>query len=71
MNTKKVIRQRAALTRLEAAYEAFKAANEDKKPWESTRGKRKIYHPGRSYEDECNRMKTEIAILKDKLSRGI
>ena len=32
-----VIRERAALKRLEAAYEAFKAAGEDKKPWSSTR----------------------------------
>lgn len=73
MNIKKVIRQRAALARLEAAYEKFKAAREDKKPYESTRngGKRTIHHPGRSYADECKRLSTEISNLKSKLANSI
>ena len=64
-----VVRQRAALKRLEAAYEKFKAAGEDKKPWSSTRNGRTVYHKGRSYNEECERMKKEISILKDKLSK--
>jgi iron-sulfur cluster repair protein YtfE (RIC family) len=64
-----VIRERNALKRLEAAYEKFKAAGEDKKPWSSTRNGRTIYHKGRSYNEECERMKKEISILKDKLSK--
>ena len=66
-----VVRQRAALARLEEAYEKFKAAKEDKKPWESTRNGRKIYHQGHKYADECARMANEIKILKAKLSGKI
>ena len=64
-----VVRQRTALKRLEAVYEKFKAAGEDKKPWDSTRNGRTIYHKGRSYNEECERMKKEISILKDKISK--
>ena len=64
-----VVRQKTALKRLEAAYEKFKAAGEDKKPWESTRNGFPIHHKGRSYNEECERMKKEISILKDKISR--
>ena len=64
-----VVRERAALKRLEAAYEKFKAAGEDKKPWDSTRNGRIIHHKGRSYNEECERMKKEISILKEKLSK--
>ena len=64
-----VVRQKAALKRLEDAYEKFKAAGEDKKPWSSTRNGRTIYHKGRSYNAECERMKKEISILKDKISK--
>ena len=66
-----VVRQRAALKRLESAYEKFKAGGEDKKSWESTRngGKCKIFHSGKSYNEECERFKKEIAILKEKLSK--
>ena len=66
-----VTRQRAALQRLESAYEKFKADGEDKQPWTSTRnsGKRTVYHKGRSFNEECERMKKEIFILKEKLSR--
>jgi len=64
-----VIRERNALKRLEATYEKFKAAGEDKKPWSSTRNGRTIYHKGRSYNEECERMKKEISILKDKISK--
>ena len=46
-----VVRERAALKRLEAAYEKFKAAGEDKKPYDSTRNGRIIHHPGRSYNE--------------------
>jgi len=64
-----VVRQRAALKRLEAAYEKFKAAGEDKKPWDSTRNGFPVHHKGRSYNEECERLKKEISILKDKISR--
>ena len=65
-----VIRERAALKRLEAAYEAFKAAGEDKKPYDSTRNGRIIHHSGRSYNTECERMKQEIANLKQNISKN-
>lgn len=65
-----VVRERTALKRLEAAYEKFKAAGEDKKPWSSTRNGRTIFHKGRSYKEECERMKTEIANLKANISKN-
>ena len=71
MNSKKVIRQRAALARLEASYAKFKAAKEDKKPWTSTRNGREIFHKGRSYADECARLAHEIEILKTKITHSV
>ena len=65
-----ILRQRAALARLESAYETFKADKEDKKPWTSTRNGRIIYHKGRKYADECKRMADEIKNLKAKISKG-
>lgn len=65
-----VIRERAALKRLEVAYEKFKAAGEDKKPYDSTRNGRIIHHQGRSYNEECERMKQEIANLKQNISKN-
>ena len=65
-----IVRQKAALARLESAYETFKASKEDKKPWTSTRNGRKIYHQSRKYADECKRMADEIKILKAKISKG-
>ena len=65
-----VIRERAALKRLEAVYEKFKAAGEDKKPWSSTRNGKTIYHKGRSYNEECERMKKEISNLKENISKN-
>lgn len=65
-----VVRQRAALKRLETAYEKFKAVGEDKKPWSSTRNGREIYHRGRSYNEECERMKKEISNLKENISKN-
>jgi len=64
-----IVRQKSALKRLEAAYEKFKAAGEDKKPWDSTRNGFPVHHKGRSYNEECERLKKEISILKDKISR--
>lgn len=64
-----VVRQRAALKRLEAAYEKFKAAGEDKKPWDSTPNGFPVHHKGRSYNEECERMKQEISNLKNKISK--
>ena len=64
-----VVRERAALKRLEAAYEKFKAVGEDKKPWSSTRNGRTIYHKGKSYNEECERMKKEISNLKENISK--
>lgn len=65
-----VVRERAALKRLEAAYEKFKAAGEDKKPWDSTRNGRIIHHLGRSYNAECERMRKEISNLKENISKN-
>lgn len=65
-----VVRERAALKRLEVAYEKFKAAGEDKKPWDSTRNGRIIHHKGRSYNEECERMKKEISNLKENISKN-
>ena len=65
-----VARQKAALVRLEATYEKFKAAKEDKKPWDSTRNGRVIHHQGRKYADECARMVTEIKNLKARISKS-
>ena len=65
-----VVRERAALKRLEAAYEKFKAAGEDKKPYDSTRNGRIIHHSGRSYNAECERMKKEISNLKENISKN-
>lgn len=65
-----VVRQRAALQRLEAAYEKFKAAGEDKKPWTSTRNRREVYHSGKTYNEECQRMKKEIENLKANISKN-
>ena len=65
-----VVRERAALKRLEAAYEKFKAAGEDKKPWDSTRDGRIIHHSGKSYNAECERMKKEIFNLKENISKN-
>ena len=66
---KKVVRLKSALERLEAAYASFKAAGEDKKPWESTRNGRKILHRGRSYNEECQRMKKEMESLKSHIAK--
>lgn len=63
-----VSRQKSALALLEARYEKFKAAKEDKKPW-LTHGKTKE-HPGRSYQDECTRMANEIKVLKAKIAKA-
>ena len=65
-----VVREKSALKRLEAAYEAFKAAGEDKKPYDSTRNGRMIHHSGRSYNAECERMKKEIDNLKQNISKN-
>lgn len=65
-----VVREKTALKRLEAAYEKFKAAGEDKKPWTSTRNGRTILHRGRSFNDECERMKKEIANLKANITKN-
>lgn len=65
-----LVRQRTALQRLEVAYEKFKAAGEDKKPWDSTRNGRIIHHKGRKYNEELSRMKQEIENLKKNISHG-
>ena len=64
-----VARQKSALARLEVAYEKFKAAKEDKKPWDSTRNGRVIHHQGRKFADECVRMANEIKNLKANISK--
>ena len=65
-----LLRQKSALKRLEVAYKTFKAAGEDKKPQSSTRNGRVIYHSGRSYNEECERMKKEIANVKANISKN-
>lgn len=64
-----VARQKSTLALLEARYEKFKAAKEDKKPW-ITHGNTKV-HPGRSYEAECTRLASEIKVLKAKISKVV
>ena len=66
-----VVRQRAALERLEATYQKFKAAGEDKKPWDSTRNGFIVHHKGRTYNEECQRMKKEIENLKAHINKNI
>jgi hypothetical protein len=61
------LRRKEALKRLEATYASFKEEGKDKDSHESTRNGRKIFHSGRSFEDECNRLSSEIAILKRKI----
>jgi len=61
------LRRKEALKRLEATYESFKEANQDKKSWESTRNGKKHFHPGRSYAEECKRLSDEIDTLKHKI----
>ena len=63
-----VLRRKGALARLEAAYEKFKAAKEDKKAYTSSRNCKPHLHSGRSYDAECKRMSQEIKRLKEKLS---
>ena len=65
-----VVRERAALKRLEAAYEKFKAAGEDRKPWDSTLNGFPVHHKGRSYNEECERMRKEISNLKENISKN-
>ena len=60
-------RRKEALKRLEAAYEKFKEAKEDKAPWTTTRRGFKYEHKGRKYNDECKRMANEIAVLKSRI----
>lgn len=66
-----VIRQRAALARLETQYEEFKKAGVDKAPWTTTRNGRIIHHRGRTFNEECGRLQAEIDNLKSKLSKHI
>ena len=65
----RILRWKSTLALLEARYEKFKAAKEDKKPWTTHGGTKE--HPGRSYEAECARMSNEIAILKAKISKTV
>lgn len=64
-------RQRAALGRLEQQYEKFVAAKQDKQPWDTTRNGKPKHHAGRSYEQECQRLKQEILNVKANLDRNI
>ena len=63
-------RRKSALALLEARYEKFKAAKEDKAPWTTTRNGVKHEHAGRTYDQECKRLAGEIEILKAKISRA-
>ena len=64
-----LVRRRAALARLETTYKSFKAAGEDKKPWDSYRRGHIHHHKGRSYADECKRLSDEIKHLKDIINK--
>ena len=64
----KLLRQKGALARLEAAFSKFQAAKEDLKAWISTRNCKPHQHTGRSYDSECKRMLQEISRLKEKIS---
>lgn len=56
-----------ALKRLEVAYKKFKAAGEDKAPWDSTRKGKPHHHKGNSYQAECARFEKEIDTLKTRI----
>ena len=60
-------RRKRALSMLEAKYEKFKNAHEDKAPWTSANGKQ---HEGATYAEECKRLSKEIQILKQKLNKS-
>ena len=62
-----VARRKEALKRLEAAYETFKEAKQDKAPCVTTRNGFKYEHKGRKYSEECKRMANEIAVLKSRI----
>ena len=64
----KLLRQKRALARLEAAFTKFKAAKEDKKSWTSTRNCKPHLHKSRTYAEECKRFSAEIAKLKEKMA---
>lgn len=66
----KASKRKSALARLEACYESFKAAGEDKPAWSTTRkgGKKVINHPGSTYDQECKRLKDEIEHLKSLMT---
>ena len=60
-------RRKSALKLLEAQLEKFQKAGEDKAPWTSTRngGKRVVYHKGRPFQKEVERIAGEIKHLKE------
>lgn len=62
-------RQKSALALLEAQYEKFRKAKEDKAPWTTTRNGKPHYHKGRSYDAECARLQSEIKHLKGKINK--
>lgn len=66
----KYTRQKTALALLEATYEKFKAAKEDKAPWTTTRDGKPHYHAGRSYAEECQRLSEAISHLKTKINKS-
>lgn len=62
-------RQKSALALLEAQYEKFRKAGEDKAPWTTTRNGKLHQHKGRSYDSECARFQGEIKHLKEKIAK--
>lgn len=62
-------RRKSALARLEAQYEKFKSAGEDKPSWTTTRNGKPKTHLGRSFADECKRFNSEIDKLKENISK--
>lgn len=58
-------RRKRALSMLEAQYDKFRNAHEDKPSWTTNGGKR--IHKSRTYEQECKRFVEQIEILKSKL----
>ena len=58
-------RRKSALSRLEAVYEKFVSKKASKESW-TTHASTRI-HKSRSFDDECQRLQSEIAALKSRL----
>jgi hypothetical protein len=60
-----IARRKSALQRLEATYNTFVEKKQDKKSWTTHGGTKQ--HNARSYKDECDRLQSQILILRQRL----